>query len=503
MPNVWYIGSFDERRITPAEWGVKGIITGATHVWNAKNAWSLDQSLFTINQLEILDRDPGFKLNQTGPRTMPALPDTHNDPEPSAFAYYKATKELYDLASLIKNNMELVLQTMPQMASDAIDADVASRDMLEADDPRIASFQIIDLPGDRVIIIKDPDGNIVAWCNTEGKWFFKFAPETQIPGTFETVQAYGTVLVIKDSSGNVLLRLDDAGRLHVSNLVAPNLTDDIFNALTSGPDIVSIGDSMSAGAGGGGTSYPSVLATLTGRTVHNRGVGGETSCTIAARMGASPILAKPVGGSIPSSGTVDLTFVAINGMTPAPLLQGGNDQYADVTFAGVRGAMTLVSGTYKFTRAATGSAVSINEPRAIIPADALARRGDIHIIWIGQNNSNDAVGIARAQADTAAIIQEMSGGQKRFLVMNRPMSNDAEDASWYALYGRRFLSPRKQLNMYGLAEMGITPTSTDLSDIAGGAIPESLRSDGIHLNADGYTALARLVHRRLNEFGWV
>lgn len=150
MPNVWYIGSFDERRITPAEWGVKGIITGATHVWNAKNAWSLDQSQFTSNQLEILDRDPGFKLNQTGPRTMPALPDEHNPPEPSAFAYYKETKSLYDLVALIKNNIELILQTMPETVSDAVDADVAGKEMLLSTDLRVPKlgdpqrFRVLD-----------------------------------------------------------------------------------------------------------------------------------------------------------------------------------------------------------------------------------------------------------------------------------------------------------------------------------------------------------------------
>lgn len=42
------------------------------------------------------------------------------------------------------------------------------------------------------------------------------------------------------------------------------------------------GDSLTEGAGG--TPYPAQLATLTGCTVNNRGVGGETSTQIATRM---------------------------------------------------------------------------------------------------------------------------------------------------------------------------------------------------------------------------
>ncbi|MEW5810253.1 MAG: hypothetical protein AB1925_12445 [Actinomycetota bacterium] len=321
--------------------------------------------------------------------------------------------------------------------------------------------------------------------------------------------AYGLMYAITDGGDRMPFYITADGTVVIQKLSSPGISGtavaDAVDIMTSGPNIVCVGDSLTAGAGGSGTTYPSVLAALVGntRTVYNRGVGGETSWTIAARQAATPISAIPVGGSIPASGSVDLTLSTINGQTPAPLLQGGATEFGNVTFAGVQGAVTLVSGTYKFTRTTAGSAVAFNEPRAIIPADGVARRGDIYIIWVGQNNGSSTDMVARAKADAQALIQEMNVGAKRFLVMNRPSGNDTEDAEWHALFGRRYLSPRKLLVNYGLSEVGVTPTSQDTTDIAAGTVPTSLRSDAIHLNPNGYTALGRFIYRRLLEFGWV
>lgn len=50
------------------------------------------------------------------------------------------------------------------------------------------------------------------------------------------------------------------------------------------------GDSLTEGAGGGGTTYPGVLATLTGRQVYNGGVGGDESSDVLTRFSAAPAL---------------------------------------------------------------------------------------------------------------------------------------------------------------------------------------------------------------------
>jgi lysophospholipase L1-like esterase len=78
-----------------------------------------------------------------------------------------------------------------------------------------------------------------------------------------------------------------------SNLgLAYSAVSDIINAT----NIATWGDSLTAGnEDGTGVTYPAVLARLTGRTVYNGGVGGQTSTQIRARETSAPsyLLSSP------------------------------------------------------------------------------------------------------------------------------------------------------------------------------------------------------------------
>src|SRR5690606_37503257 len=112
------------------------------------------------------------------------------------------------------------------------------------------------------------------------------------------------------------------------------------------PSIVCWGDSLTT------SSYPRFLAKLTGRTVTNRGVGGNTSAQIAARQGGRPTYVKLAGGRIPTSGAVDVAE-----FTVVPMTQYGRQQL-EGTLGGVRGVLHRHSDTaYTFTRAQAGEAV--------------------------------------------------------------------------------------------------------------------------------------------------
>ncbi len=54
------------------------------------------------------------------------------------------------------------------------------------------------------------------------------------------------------------------------------------------------GDSLTAGSGGSGTTFPTVLQSLLGESykVINCGIGGENSLTIAGRQGGIPMAIK-------------------------------------------------------------------------------------------------------------------------------------------------------------------------------------------------------------------
>lgn len=282
----------------------------------------------------------------------------------------------------------------------------------------------------------------------------------------------------------------------------------------SGPDIVCWGDSMTAGAGGNGTTYPSILKTLmqnAGSTAntYNMGVGGETSPTICARQGGNPFLINVTGGIIPAdTSPVTVTLEQIDGQTVRPLLQGAGSFTG--LLDGIPGTLNLVepSGSsaswqadnyYTFARTAAGTQITFDRPKPFYLDVAAPRLGDIHIIWIGQNGPSTA----RAISDTKAMIQRMQALDKRYLVISKPTSTDADDSLFFAEFGRRFVAARKYLVQYGLQDAGITPTAQDNTDIANGIVPTSLRADAVHWTAQGYTILANLLFNRIKELGWI
>ncbi|WNM65945.1 hypothetical protein SEA_BIRTHDAYBOY_4 [Gordonia phage BirthdayBoy] len=474
MANVWYIGDAQQRAYT---------FGANTFYWNVWNGWSLNESNFTADQLQELDADPGFLLGQTGPRTNPPwYPDPVVGREG---VYLKAIQEI--VASLPAD----------------LQAKVAGLNLLEATDPRLPD-STVSHPDFRYVET-DQDGRISRYVDKAGQTWLKLHPDSQVPRVPDDVKSYGYKYAVTDSNDKIAFAIGDDGKVLIPKLNSPGLTDQILASvqaqLTSGPAFVFWGDSMTAGAGGNGTSITTVLQSLVPTaTIYNRGVGGENSVTITCRSGAVPLMLTVAGNEIPASGAVNITLQPIDGVTPQPLLQGGVAAWNSVTVAGVAGAISLDSGQYKFTRATAGTAVSVPLPVPALVNEAAAMRAAINVIWIGQNGPSDD----RALGDVDAIIQEMTAATKRFIVMSKPTSTDALDTRYQLKYGRRFISPRKFLVQHGLSLAGITPTTQDTADIAAGTVPSSLRVDSVHWTAAGYTAFAQhCLYPRLKEFGWI
>lgn len=94
MPNVWYIGTpGGSRTITWQDWAGWGV-QGDTVTWNAYNAWSLPHSMFSQDQLNILESDNEFLLGQEGPRLFPQ-PDTLDEFYKSGYIYYQRIQDAY------------------------------------------------------------------------------------------------------------------------------------------------------------------------------------------------------------------------------------------------------------------------------------------------------------------------------------------------------------------------------------------------------------------------
>ncbi|KHL70930.1 MULTISPECIES: SGNH/GDSL hydrolase family protein [Pseudomonas] len=256
------------------------------------------------------------------------------------------------------------------------------------------------------------------------------------------------------------------------------------------PSIVCWGDSLTT------SSYPHFLAKLTGRTVTNRGVGGNTSAQIAARQGGRPTYVKLTGGKIPSSGTVDVAE-----FTVVPMTQYGRQQL-EGTLGGVRGVLRRHSDTaYTFTRAQAGDAVD-----APVALPFLMDIGDtdheIAVIWAGRNNYDEPQQVI---SDVRAMVEFLKPLHKRFLVMPPPNADFAHEyiggrhyADFVAIRdGLREAFPNNFLDIWQLLVESYDPRDPgDVADYRHGIVPRSLRDDRIHLNEKG----ARLVAEKVRDY---
>lgn len=351
----------------------------------------------------------------------------------------------------------------------------------------------------------------------------------------------GYSYVVTDNQGIVVLGVKSNGELYIPKLGAlqsviaemqtqitenatatvfkDELTDSVFN-ITSGPNIIWYGDSMTAGAGStGGNNAPNLLAQKSGLTVINSGVGGETSNTICARSGAIPFPVRIHDSvetkEIPATGEVQIQFDDYlgNGFDPLRQGNGGATGFAGV-LNGVAGTIYFtgtgtIAGDYFFVRDEDGSAVAMDRPPYPYRTNfSDLHRGDIYVIWIGQNGNSEEDVLVHVQY----MIDHMTALNKKFLIIPKPSSTDLIDEEFERRWGRNVVKVRDYLakpiydtdgvtiiSSYGLDDAGITPTAQDITDIGQGKVPTSLRVDSVHFNNAGYEITAELVYQRAIE----
>ena len=289
----------------------------------------------------------------------------------------------------------------------------------------------------------------------------------------------------------------------------PDTSD--FDALTVEESdkvrVICWGDSLTSGVGGSST-YPRMLASISGLPVRNFGVGGETSGHIAMRQGAIDFYVAPV--VIPAeSKPIEIKLVDKDG-DHVDLGYFGNAGLSPITIAGVTGKFfySEAEGRYLFTRdnKKDNKEVVISRMTRVV-TNAMQNRttSDIQVIFSGSNNGYSAKSIGDLIEKERKMI-EFSGSDKYVIIgmtcLER-MSDIAEINNIMAEeFGDHFLDIRTYFLTEGLADAGIEPTEQDLADIERGEIPSSLRSDDIHGNEHFYRLLAEQVYEKLIELGY-
>ncbi|HIE8893504.1 TPA: hypothetical protein ACXP4G_002921 [Klebsiella pneumoniae] len=241
------------------------------------------------------------------------------------------------------------------------------------------------------------------------------------------------------------------------------------------------------------------LRALTGLPTYNFGLSGQTSDAIAARQGGAPAHYAPVGGSIPASGAVTLTPAV-----PGPCRSLAAPVALKCNLAGVDGTFTWDGTNAVFTRETAGDAVSVSVQVPLyvypittvnvsgsIPAGTLYEEHDecINLFWIGRNNLSETDLIMQTLDSMVEYVKPI--GEKIAILAEFNSSGEPTGSTGYNQmmelnnrYQDKYPDFYCAINGVDVRQNFINnanPDSPDdMSDVAAGLTPRSLRYDNLH-----------------------
>ena len=252
-------------------------------------------------------------------------------------------------------------------------------------------------------------------------------------------------------------------------------------------DIVCWGDSLTRGAGGEDTTYPSVLSELCGSLVNvtNMGVGGENTSTIAGRQGGIPYVVQEF--TIPADTTpVEINISSKDGSAVAPAKQGTQGLNA-CYINGIRGNISFntESNKYYFSRTSLGDETKVENGTEIVTYGMNNYRdSDVIIIWTGQNDGATTSNISKIIEKQKKMIDYAH--TDKYIVIGLLYAGDEVNNAMADAYREHFLDLRNYL-------------STDGNN----TVSADYKSDNVHLNADGYEIVGEQVYNKLISLGYI
>ncbi len=304
-------------------------------------------------------------------------------------------------------------------------------------------------------------------------------------------------------------------------------------------EILCLGDSLTAGVGGDGTSWPAELSKLSGANIVNRGAPGWIPRHLKYRfyLQDCPVLSKGQLRAIPPQEYENRIHQPQINQVRSFLEDGmqvkiRSDKSGEVEVyrwesqSLANGDGFLCPDIYSTT---TTRGRWVRQGREISGESPSPKAAAICVIWMGANGMQaDDV-----RQSLSEILAELHSRSIRVLVLglvNRLPSESSPDAiaSWTQWIGEcneviQKLAPENYLDLQawmtasgsnagsGYRTRDWFPEATDeavaadLRDQAAGIMPSSLRpqSDITHINATGYRMIARLVNQALRERGWL
>ena len=300
------------------------------------------------------------------------------------------------------------------------------------------------------------------------------------------------------------------------------------------PGIACWGDSLTAGAGGAGTTYPNALQKLIaetyfpGATVTNCGVGGETSSTIASRTGAEDYKmtvgeAFTIPADTATSVQIQIAYNYCSGRQGI-LRQGQGNSINPVTIAGVEGTISLALApnapeganlstcaeeylVYTFKRNNAGAAVSVPKGEDIVVYGSYAYDGNWCVIYIGCNGGWRSIEELIAQQE--AILEACECPEGKYIIVGNHFGTPENYAEMDRKMQERWGDHYVPLRAYFASEQAYVDAGATAEQIAeykdareAGITSTFFLVDGVHLNATGYTLIARQIFYRMASLGF-
>lgn len=302
---------------------------------------------------------------------------------------------------------------------------------------------------------------------------------------------------------NVILRIDNINSVPSTyNFRFALMRDDtlhglLYESMNYDTDICFWGDSLTAGAGGNGVTFPQVCANELSLSYINAGVGGENANTIACRQGGNNLVLPP--GQVNQYQLTD--FKDIYGVQCNPLRQGGNITVNPIYINGIECNLTLsqsstTSQNATYTITGYTNTLLAETPIKFSGCNITSR---ITVIFVGQNGPY-------FEQRLSVIDSMISRVNENYIVLGLTSGTledrKTEENTMRDRYGVHYFNTRNMLCKYGCAIVGITPTATDLEEMKVGKVPSSLRSDSVHLNANGYRALGKMLASKIRANGY-
>lgn len=431
----------------------------------------------------------------------------------STFAQEQAVK----IGSEIGSQAPAIIAATPTVeaaaataATTAVSARLAAEDIITGDDVRAPLVRDESIP--YLKVITDAAGNVM------GGW--------RADGTFESLG--NNIALRRDWDSDWLKVFTDADDRVLGGWKKDGVFYDLgnFGGAVGGSDVsvwpaVAYGSSGTQGADladPANERWTKRLELLTGQTIINLGASGATLDEVVARQGGLSFTGTVTGNTIPASGSVTITGLSIQPV------RSGDINSVEVIIAGIRGTLGR-SGN--FTRSTAGAAVTVSDPVDIYSATGKDYWNRIHFIAAGTNNF-EAIAAGTQTLDDLCewytdAISSLTPAKPRFVVwglMDAGLSwgqagTASEHYHEYVKYVEKFLAGRFGSNFVNfrkylsstraLAECGITPTTDDLSAIAAGVVPRSLRlsSGSTHLIAAAHQLQANVFYRHMLKKGWI